>query len=572
MACMLLSVELARPFASDIAVYTDSAGEKALRKFGFKDRVETLLDELPDWATPQMFALPKMFVISKLGGPAIHLDHDAFVQEDFSGRHPDADIVAEFLETPDTDHIHPHGSAMYFDAYERMVKQVGEEALEFACYGPGKNLMGYNCGFININNVEVARTWASASVEAYSKFAGKQFDHVDNVVLEQASLNAMAQKMGWDVKALFDPGFLPDGNYYHVLGHKQSGYHRVAPMVFSKLQALNPLSGAKMWKRLSPQERKNIRSEEVFCASASGKSFSSPEIEKQFWEVLPLFVCNAFHDSPPTNATFGEFRKTFCEATSKHQICSEDGSIDLSALADAVLLDRSATISCISSFLLGDGISLEDANAAAKNAILGKLMSKANGSGREPKGDFSFSGFKSRLLKTQRDLFEALDHIQPNSSEELPKLCDTIVEMALSREPDIIRNLNGFMARKSLRIDTRKKKVLRYEVPETMQASKGPSISQMAKNLGAAAVDFAKSGFSMATPDQVAYRMDICSRCEFWKPDARFGLGKCLKCGCTSMKQKIASSVCPIGSWPAFSSEEVQSNYIPSTNPYRSSS
>ena len=86
---------------------------------------------------------------------------------------------------------------------------------------------------------------------------------------------------------------------------------------------------------------------------------------------------------------------------------------------------------------------------------------------------------------------------------------------------------------------------------------KGPSIGKMASNFAMAMRDFAQSGFLRVTPQQYKSRMDICNKCEFWQADARLGMGKCLKCGCTGAKQWIASSECPIQKWGKISKEEI---------------
>lgn len=88
----------------------------------------------------------------------------------------------------------------------------------------------------------------------------------------------------------------------------------------------------------------------------------------------------------------------------------------------------------------------------------------------------------------------------------------------------------------------------------------GPSLFKMAGNFATAMKDFAKSGFLKVTEDQYNARMNICNGCEFWQDDARMGMGKCLKCGCTGAKQWIATSVCPINKWGAISKEEVEAS------------
>lgn len=76
-----------------------------------------------------------------------------------------------------------------------------------------------------------------------------------------------------------------------------------------------------------------------------------------------------------------------------------------------------------------------------------------------------------------------------------------------------------------------------------------PNNIQMAKNFANASVRFAKSGFKLADEETLTERNSICSQCEFWKASARLGLGKCLKCGCSSAKLLLASEKCTIGKW-----------------------
>jgi len=57
--------------------------------------------------------------------------------------------------------------------------------------------------------------------------------------------------------------------------------------------------------------------------------------------------------------------------------------------------------------------------------------------------------------------------------------------------------------------------------------------------------DWAASGFEMASDEEVFIRSCHCSLCEFWEAKP----GRCAKCGCYSMKQKLKTSKCPIGRW-----------------------
>lgn len=74
-----------------------------------------------------------------------------------------------------------------------------------------------------------------------------------------------------------------------------------------------------------------------------------------------------------------------------------------------------------------------------------------------------------------------------------------------------------------------------------------PSASEMAKNLASAAVSAARDWFRLAPVELVDARLEICRRCEFFRPSDR----RCGKCGCgTSAKATVRASKCPLGRWP----------------------
>lgn len=103
--------------------------------------------------------------------------------------------------------------------------------------------------------------------------------------------------------------------------------------------------------------------------------------------------------------------------------------------------------------------------------------------------------------------------------------------------------------------------ITKTQLSTAKPADGGPSLLKMAGNFALAMKDFAQSGFLKVTQEQYNARMDICNSCEFWQGDARMGMGKCLKCGCSGAKQWIATSVCPINKWGAISKEEVEASF-----------
>lgn len=75
----------------------------------------------------------------------------------------------------------------------------------------------------------------------------------------------------------------------------------------------------------------------------------------------------------------------------------------------------------------------------------------------------------------------------------------------------------------------------------------------MLTNFTAATARWVKAGFTRVSKMEFEERIAICRACPFWQENARFGLGKCAKCGCTRLKHWMATETCPEGRWPKIS-------------------
>jgi hypothetical protein len=71
------------------------------------------------------------------------------------------------------------------------------------------------------------------------------------------------------------------------------------------------------------------------------------------------------------------------------------------------------------------------------------------------------------------------------------------------------------------------------------------SLYQKAKNLAKAASDIVTHGVPLVPEKIYNQRIKICEGCEFWVKN-KAGLQECKICGCTSAKQKLSSSKCPL--------------------------
>lgn len=76
-----------------------------------------------------------------------------------------------------------------------------------------------------------------------------------------------------------------------------------------------------------------------------------------------------------------------------------------------------------------------------------------------------------------------------------------------------------------------------------------PSIGQQTSSLLVSTINFARNGFKMASEEIFQKRKAVCIQCSFWDQNAFYGMGRCLKCGCSSAKLKLDHEKCPIGNW-----------------------
>ena len=76
-----------------------------------------------------------------------------------------------------------------------------------------------------------------------------------------------------------------------------------------------------------------------------------------------------------------------------------------------------------------------------------------------------------------------------------------------------------------------------------------PSFLALAAKFESSLANWMRAGFPVVPKTQWEFRMETCRACPQWKEDARLGLGRCNACGCSKMKQWLATETCPIGRW-----------------------
>ena len=87
------------------------------------------------------------------------------------------------------------------------------------------------------------------------------------------------------------------------------------------------------------------------------------------------------------------------------------------------------------------------------------------------------------------------------------------------------------------------------------QRMEKPSLLAKAKHASQATFRVAKAAAKgepiRVSPEVQAQRIVTCRACEYWNEGGNIGLGECThgSCGCTRLKQGLATETCPLGKW-----------------------
>ena len=82
-----------------------------------------------------------------------------------------------------------------------------------------------------------------------------------------------------------------------------------------------------------------------------------------------------------------------------------------------------------------------------------------------------------------------------------------------------------------------------------MSDSQLPPISEQIAKVTASLAQWVRHGFKTVPDDVHAERLGLCYTCEHWNQNAFAGMGRCMKCGCSSAKTALPWEKCPVGKW-----------------------
>jgi hypothetical protein len=87
-------------------------------------------------------------------------------------------------------------------------------------------------------------------------------------------------------------------------------------------------------------------------------------------------------------------------------------------------------------------------------------------------------------------------------------------------------------------------------IPSSPPKISSPPITSQLKNLAEDSIKWIKNGMHIVSDKSYKDRLNVCLNCEFWEKHTSGPFdGRCLKCGCTSLKLKLNTTHCPVGKW-----------------------
>ena len=192
--CYAVSIGLVRRFSNNLCVYTDQTGADLLGRYGINVATE-LVDFDVSPATSPRFAEAKLKTISLQTEPFCHLDHDVFLFKEQKINNSDA-ITVQNMETAGNFGVH-YRRAFYNGLIQGVVWP--DEIIDCAQAG---QFYGYNCGYIQANDISPVKHWAQQAI-----YLSKRFDPQcgpDNVIVEQMYLYALSKASVFKVGCLFE--------------------------------------------------------------------------------------------------------------------------------------------------------------------------------------------------------------------------------------------------------------------------------------------------------------------------------------------------------------------------------
>jgi hypothetical protein len=194
--CVVASTELTKKIGNSVKIYTSSEDIPHFSRITTDIEYISKFDELKNTA-PAKWALPKMITLNSITEPAVHIDYDVFL---FKPQDDDGcDVLVQNIEKE------KNFSDIYEKAFYELYKGNSAEKVDDILEYIHQNKLfgGFNCGYMDVKNIEAAKQWTAKSIVLFNLFEKFNGPYA-NIIVEQNTLYAFSHMNKINVKTILE--------------------------------------------------------------------------------------------------------------------------------------------------------------------------------------------------------------------------------------------------------------------------------------------------------------------------------------------------------------------------------
>lgn len=234
--CYALSIALVQRFTKNILVYTDDRGADLLKRHKIYVPYKIVNFDIHYTRYPK-FSEAKLKTMAMQSEPFCHIDHDVFLFQQ-QPHQSYCDLVVQNLETGEPWYSN------YFAACNAESIQNIDLPPEFIDCASNGDFSGYNCGYVDANNLDVIQDWCNTGIGISQQY--NPTSKIQNILPEQFCLYALSLHRGYKVNTLFldpfaDKTEVISRGYVHLMGAKEYKYRYTLSRLLARVRQYAPL-------------------------------------------------------------------------------------------------------------------------------------------------------------------------------------------------------------------------------------------------------------------------------------------------------------------------------------------
>jgi hypothetical protein len=238
---LLLSIHLMKKQSREIIIYTDTFGEMILKKFNLDVEINNIVINQFNNLDVKKWSIPKLYTINAQKEPFLHIDHDVLIWDTINYTNLNNNNCDILLQNEEVGGLFPLMYKLSFLRYFRNNENIPADLLD--CLDDNQYFGGYNCGYLDINNIEISKKWSNFAIDIANSFVNN-FIWDDCILVEQFSLFFLSKKYNFNIGTITQVDYLSetsanfeykpktDFRYTHIMREKRN------PIMVSKIEKI----------------------------------------------------------------------------------------------------------------------------------------------------------------------------------------------------------------------------------------------------------------------------------------------------------------------------------------------